>query len=465
MSDRASSSAKSRITKLLDENSFIEIGAEITAKSTNFNLQDEKQLSDAVVTGYGLIEGNPVYVYAQSSDIMGGSMGEMHLAKISAIYDKAMLQGFPIIGLLDSSGIRLREGVDVLNAVSTLYRKQTEASGVIPQITAVLGDCGGSAAMIAGLSDIVYMQEISGKLFIHSPNTLKENHIDKLDTSSCEFQSKETGNVDGYFNAEDVFFNLRKLITFLPSNNEDRRMNPKTDDSNRLVAFNKEADISDFIRELADDFDFIELKSEYATDMVTALMRLNGQTVAVVANRVNEKDSGLSVNGCYKAGRFIRFCDCFNIPILTLANSKSFQRTVKEESEILRAAANLTSSYAMATVPKVTLITGQLYGILYNILGSKGIGSDLVLGFEQSSIGVMDAKKAVKIIYPNANNDELKAKAAEYEKMQQGARAAAARGLIDTVIEEAYSRRYLIGAFDMLMTKREFSPVKKHSTL
>lgn len=465
MSGKAMNSAGSRIIELLDENSFIEIGAEITARSTNFNLQDEKQPTDAVVTGYGLIEGNPVYVYAQSSDIMGGSMGEMHLAKICAIYDKAMLQGFPIIGLLDSSGIRLREGIDVLNAVSTLYRKQTEASGVIPQISAVLGSCGGSAAMIAGLSDIVYMQEDKGKLFVHSPNTLAENHIDKLDTSSCEFQAKETGNVDAYFSAEELISNLRKLITFLPLNNEDRRIRPRTDDANRLVSFNKEADISDFIRELADNFEFMEFKSDYAPDMVTGLIRLNGQTVAVVANRFDEKNSGLSSNGCYKAGRFIRFCDCFNIPVLTLANSPGFSRTVKEERKILRAAADLASSYAMATVPKITLIAGQLYGTVYNIFGSKGIGTDLVLGFEQSGIGVMDAGKAVKIIYPDANNDELKVRVSEYEEMQQGSRAAAARGLIDTVIEVSYSRRYLIGAFDMLMTKREFSPVKKHSAL
>lgn len=319
--------------------------------------------------------------------------------------------------------------------------------------------------MIAGLSDIVYMQTEKGKLFVHSPNTLQENHIDKLDTSSCEFQSKEAGNVDAYFSAEDIFLHLRKLITFLPSNNEDRRMNPRTDDANRFVQFNEKADVLDFIKELADNFEFMELKSDYAPEMVTGLIRLNGQTVAVVANRANEKESGLSANGCYKVGRFIRFCDCFNIPVLTLANSKGFNRTIKEETKILRAAANLTSSYAMATVPKITLITGQLYGTVYNILGSKGIGTDLVLGFEQSEIGVMDAGKAAKIIYPDANNDELKAKTAEYEKMQQGARAAAARGLIDTVIEESYSRRYLIGAFDMLMTKREFSPVKKHSTL
>lgn len=465
MSDRAMNSARSRIIELLDANSFIEFGAEITARSTNFNIQDEKQPTDAVVTGYGLIEGNPVFVYAQSSDIMGGSMGEMHLAKICHIYDKAMLQGFPIIALLDSSGIRLREGIDVLNAVSVLYRKQTEASGVIPQITAVLGDCGGSAAMIAGLSDIVYMQEEKGRLFIHSPNTLKDNHIDKLDSSSSEFQLKETGNVDACFKEDEILFHLRKLITFLPLNNEDRRISSRTDEVNRLVHFNKEADVSDFIREIADQSDFLELKSGYAKEIVTGLIRLNGQTVAVVANRICEKESGLSADSCYKAGSFIRFCDCFNIPILTLANSKGFTRTIEEERELLRASAHLTSSYAMATVPKITLITGELYGIVYNIFGSKGIGHDLVLGFQDSGIGVMEAEKAVKIIYPEADSSELKIKAVEYEKGQQGVAAAASRGLIDTVIEEAYSRRYLIGAFDMLMTKREFSPVKKHSTL
>lgn len=462
MSDGAMNSARSRIIRLLDDNSFIEIGAEVIARSTNFNVQDEKRPTDAVVTGYGLIEGNPVYVYAQSSDIMGGSIGEMHAAKICSIYDKAMLQGFPVIGLIDSSGIRLREGIDVLNAVSALYRKQTDASGVIPQLTVVYGLCGGSAAMIAGLSDIVYMNEKEGRLFVNPPNTLQDNHVDKLDSSSYAFQGKRAGNADACYSEDEILSQLRKLVTFLPSNNEDKRMTARTDDANRLVSFDKESDISVFIRELADHSDYIELKADYAKEVSTGLIMLNGQTVGIVANADVEY---MSTDGCYKAARFVRFCNCFNIPILTLARSKGFRRTLEEESNILRASAALTSSYAMATVPKVTLVTGQLYGMAYNILGSKGIGADLVLGFATSEVGVMDAEKAVKIIFPDTDVDKLKEKAFEYAEKQQGAAAAASRGLIDTIIEPEYSRRYLSAAFDMLLTKREFSPVKKHSTL
>lgn len=461
MSDGSINSARTRMMKLLDENSFIEIGAEVTARSTDFNLQDEKKATDGVVTGYGLIEGNPVYVYAQAFEIMGGSMGEMHVAKICNIYDKAMLQGFPVIGLLHSSGLRLREGTDVLNAVSLLYRKMTDASGVIPQLTGIMGKCGGSAAIIAGLSDLVYIQDKDGKLFVNPPNTLEENHTDKLDTSSCEFQMSEAGNADGCFSEEELLLQLRKLVTFLPSNNEDKRMIAGADDPNRLLSIDSNSDVMSMIKEIADYGDYIELKDKFAVDVFTGLIRLNGQTVAVIANRKEE----LSVNGCYKAGRFIRFCNCFNIPLLTLADAKGFRRTVEEEAGILRAVATLTSSYAMATVPKVSLISGRLYGMAYNLLGSKGIGADLVLGFPEASVGVMDADKAARIIYPELSAEEQRQKASEYKATQQDAKAAAARGIIDTIIEPSYSRRYLIGAFEMLLTKREFSPVKKHSTL
>lgn len=465
MSDSAMNSAKARIVRLLDENSFIEIGALVTARSTDFNVQAQKQASDGVITGYGLIEGNPVFVYAQDVQVMGGTMGEMGAAKICNIYDRAMLQGFPVIALIDTGGIRLQEGIDALNGFAQIFRKQTDASGVIPQISAITGNCGGAAAIMASMSDVVYMSDNGASMFVNSPNTIKDNHKDKLDTSSVAFRANEAGDIDGHFSEDEMLSAIRQLVSILPSNNEDKNILPTNDDANRLLQLGYDSDIDEFIKEIADSGVVVELKKDYAKAIMTGFLRLNGQSVGIIANRANVSDYQMCSMTCIKASSFIRFCNCFNIPIITLANVTGFVRSIDEEKIMTRAVSRLASAYAMATVPKITVILDKVYGSPYTVMCSKGLGADLVYAYENSEIGVMDAENAVKIIYPDLSADELREKAAEYSNMQQKSKAAAVRGLIDTVIDIASTRRYLIAGVDMLLTKREFSPVKKHSTL
>lgn len=456
MGDNATNSGRSRILALLDPNSFIEFGSQVTAKNTDFNTQTKKCETDGVVTGYGIINGNPVYVYAQAGEIMGGTIGEMHSAKICELYDKAMLMGFPVIGLIDCGGVRLQEGIDALSSFAKIYHKQVAASGVIPQLTGLFGQVGGGAAILAGLSDVVYMEK-NARLFINSPNALENNHIDKLNTADAKFQGEICGNVDGVFAEGELIEELKRLVSIMPLNNEDKNVTANTDDINRMIVASKD-DVVEFIKDLADNYDVVELKPDFAKEIVTALIRLNGQTVGIVAN----KDDIVSANGLNKATHLIKLCDCYNIPVINLVNVVGFARTVEEEKVLTNAIAGYTAAYSMSTVAKLTVILNKAYGTAYSIFGSKALGADMVIGYDDSSVGVMDARIAASLMYENEAKEKIEAYATEYETSHQGALAAAKRGIIDTIIEPQLTRRYLVAAIDMLLTKREFSPVKKH---
>ena len=477
MSNTAKSLASKRISSLLDENSFVEIGGQITARSTDVNMSAADAPSDGVITGYGVIDSSLVYVYSQDASVLGGTVGEMHARKITALYDMAMKMGAPVIGLIDCAGLRLQEATDALNAFGEIYRKQALASGVIPQITAVFGNCGGGMAVAAGLSDFTFMESKSAKLFVNSPNALEGNTAEKKDTASAAFQSEEAGTVDFVGTEKEIFAGIRRLVSFLPENNEDNSYAECQDDLNRAVADIAAVcgDAAAVLSRVADDQVFVETKAAYAKEMVTGFLRLNGQTVGAVANRTvvldakgkaaGEFGAVLTADGCEKAAAFVRFCDAFDIPVLTLTNAEGYKADVENEKRIAKAAAQLTYAFASATVAKVNLITGKAFGNAFNVMNSKATGADFTYAWEGAQVGMMDAKLAAKIMYASDKGNEILEKAAEYEKLQASALSAARRGYVDTIIKPEETRKYLIGAFEMLFSKKEDGPVKKHGTV
>ena len=471
-------SASRRIATLLDEGSFVEIGVAVTARSTTFNLLEKAAPSDGVITGYGVIDGNLVYVYSQDADVLGGALGEMHAKKIARIYDMAMKMGAPVIGLIDCAGLRLQEATDALEAFGSLYHKQALASGVIPQVTAIFGMCGGGLAVVPGLTDFTFMEAKDGKLFVNSPNALEGNEISKCNTASAEYQSKTAGLVDGIGAEAEILGQIRDLVCMLPANNEDDMSYEEcTDDLNRICAdiANASEDTAIALAQIADNQILVETKKDYAKEMVTGFIRLNGMTVGVVANRSKvynaeaeveaEFDSVLTVDGCKKATDFVNFCDAFSIPVLTLTNVTGFAATVESEKNMASAVAKLTYAFANATVPKVNVIVGKAFGSAYVSMNSKSIGADLVYAWPTAEIGMMDAKLAAQIMYADADAETLNEKAAEYKELQSSPNSAAARGYVDAIIEPADTRKYVIGAFEMLFTKREDRPAKKHGTV
>ena len=475
--EAAKTPAVFRISELLDAGSFVEIGGAVTARNTDFNMQESKVPGDGVITGYGVIDGSLVYVYSQDASVLGGAVGEMHAKKITGLYDMAMKMGAPVIGLIDCAGLRLQEGTDALQAFGSIYAKQALASGVIPQITAVFGTCGGGAAILSGLSDFTFMEE-KGKLFVNSPNAIPGNHIEKCDTSGAAFQTQEAGNVDFLGTESEILSGIRELICMLPANNEDNDSYEEcTDDLNRLCAGieNGADDAALVLSMIADDQKFIEVKAGYAKEMVTGFVRMNGLTVGAVANRSKvydeegkvqqEFDGSLSAKGCRKAADFVTFCDAFEIPVLTLTDVNGFKASKCSEKTLAREAAKLVYAFANATVPKVNVMTGKAFGSGYLVMNSKALGADMVYAWPDAEIGAMEAGLAAKIMYPDVSADERKEKEDQYRSMQESAASAAARGYVDTVIRPEDTRKYVIGALEMLFTKREDRPSKKHGTV
>ena len=469
--------ASMRITSLLDAGSFVEIGGAITARTTDFNMQEKDTPADGVITGYGVIDGNLVYVYSQDASVLNGAIGEMHAKKIANIYDMAMKMGAPVLGLIDCAGLRLQEATDALESFGKLYQKQAMASGVIPQITAIFGTCGGGLSVVPALTDFTFMEEKKAKLFLNSPNALPGNDMAKCDTSAASYQSSN-GLVDAIGTEEEILAEIRELITILPGNNEDDASYDEClDDLNRVCAGIENAveDTAIALATISDDNVFVETKREFAKDMVTGFIRLNGMTVGAVANRskvyneeaevVAEFDGSLSADGAVKAAEFVEFCDAFNIPVLSLTNVNGFKASVYEEKHLAKAAAKLTYAFANATVPKVNVIIGKAFGSAYVTMNSKSTGADMVYAWPTAEIGMMDANLAAKIMYAGADADTLKEKAAEYKALQSSPLSAARRGYVDTIINPADTRKYVIGAFEMLFTKREDRPAKKHGTV
>lgn len=476
MSSSNNSLAMQRIVKLLDENSFMEIGSLVTARSTDFNLSNTDTPSDGVIIGHGLIDGNLVFVYSQDASVLNGTIGEMHARKIASVYDMAMKMGAPVIGLLDCAGIRLQESVDALDGLGRIFAKEAAASGVVPQISAVFGSCGGGLAAVSAMSDFTFM-ETKGKLFVNSPNAIAGNRIEKCDTSAADFQAKETGCVDGVGTEDEVLESIRTLVCMLPGNSGMGGLSEECQDDLNRACENLSAVKGDpryILSEVADDRLFFETKKDFAKEMVTGFIRLNGTTIGAVANctevydeegkKAEEFANVLSARGCNKAAEFINFCDAFSIPVVSLTNVKGYKANTCSEKNMAKAVARLTYAFSSANVPKVNVIIGEAYGSAYVAMNSKSIGADLVYAWPDAKVGMMDAKLAAKIMYADAGADVVSEKAKEYDALQSGVQAAAKRGYVDLIMEPEATRQYLVAAFEMLYTKGITDSLKKHGT-
>lgn len=454
--------ARARIDSLLDANSFVEIGALVKARATDFNLKQTDTPSDGVVTGYGVIDGRLVYVYAQDGNVLGGSVGEMHAKKIAGLYDLALKTGAPVIGLIDSAGLRLEESTDALNAFGEIYLKQSLASGVIPQITAVFGNCGGGLAISSGLADFTFMESSKAKLFVTAPNAIEGNRVEKCDTASAEYQYS-IGNVDAIGTEAEIFAGIRDLVSMLPDNNADVAIIECEDDLNRATENIDNADVATRVAMIADNGVVFECRPGYADCIMTALIRLNGATVGVVAN--NNADKEICAGGAEKAADFVNFCDAFEIPVLTLTDVASFKASEMSEKRIAKAMAKLVSAFANATVPKVNLVCGKAYGSAFVAMNSKALGADMTFAWPEAEIGCMDAKAAAKIIAGADGADAISKAESDYAELQNNVNSAAARGYVDTIVAPVDTRKYIIGAFEMLANKAVEGPAKKHGTV
>jgi acetyl-CoA carboxylase carboxyltransferase component len=475
-------SARERIGLLLDTNTFVEVGAFVKQRATDFNLSVKEAPADGVVTGYGAINGKLVYVYSQDATVIGGALGEMHAKKIVSIYDMALKVGAPIIALIDTAGLRLQEATDALEGFGALFLKQSMASGVTPQVTAILGNCGGGAAVIPSLSDFTFMTSKNTKLFVNSPNALDDKGANFEKYASAAFHAENTGIVDFIYETEvECLSAMRSLVDLLPSNNlEETPLFDTTDDVNRTTSelglmaniIDQGVNAKSLIASIADDNVVTEVKGTYANEVVTALVKMNGSTVGIIANNTVGNDGKLTSAGCKKMVSFIKICDAFNIPLITITDVAGFAASVAEEKAGLsKAIAKLTYSFASATVPKINLIVNRAYGTAYVAQNSKHIGADFVFAWPTATISVMDATSAVKIMYAEeieaskVADEVIAAKTDEYNAMQASPYTAASRGYIDDVIDPSSTRKRLIAALEMLFTKHVVGPEKKHGTV
>ena len=439
--------AYGRINSLLDAGSFVEIGAHVAAK---YSAAGEVN-GDGVVTGYGTIDGALVYVYAQDPSYLGGSIGEMHAKKISKLYDMAISMKAPVIAVVDCAGVRLNEGNDSLFSFGCMFRHQAKASGIVPQITAVFGTCGGGMAVAAAMSDFVFMEN-GGKLFLNSPNAVEGNYEGKCDTASAEFQSEKTGLADFTGTAEEVYAGIRELVSMIPhSNVDDFSFFECDDDLNRAVAGIDSLKCKvEMIQQIADNGKYLEVKADNAKCITTGFIKLNGNTVGVVANNSPEKN--ICFGGCKKAIHFINFCDAFSIPLLTLVDVDGFKRNENNEKLLARGLGKLTYSFVSASVPKVTVVVGDAYGTAGVIMNSKALGADIVYAWSGAKMGLMD--KALLDTITDAVDKDINA--VEYNARQ---------GYVDDIIAPAETRQRVAAAFEMLYSKDIDVLPKKHGTV
>jgi len=478
--------ARERINYLLDEGSFIEVDAFVKHRCSSFNMANVEAPAEGVVTGYGTIDGRLVFVYAQDFTVIGGSLGEMHAKKICKILDMAVKMGAPVIGINDSGGARIQEGVDALSGYGQIFFRNTRASGVIPQISVIMGPCAGGAVYSPALTDFIFMVDKSSQMFITGPQVIKA--VTGEEVSSEQLGGAMTHNsVSGvaHFIAPDeraCLDQIKKLLSYLPSNNMETPPSIMTeDDLNRMIPeldniipdnANKPYDMKDIIVRIVDDGDFFEVQPYYATNMITGYARLNGKPVGIIANQPKVLAGCLDINASDKAGRFIRTCDAFNIPILSLVDVPGFlPGTNQEYGGIIRHGAKMLYAYSEATVPKVTMIVRKAYGGAYLAMCSKDLGADVVYAWPTAEIAVMGPEGAANIIFkreiessPNPE-EERQMKIKLYRDEFATPYIAAQRGYVDDVIIPSESRQRLIGAFEMLQSKRDSNPPKKHGNL
>ena len=483
---RGKKTARERIEQLLDPGSFVEFDRLARHRSHNFGLDRKRPYGDGVVTGYGTIDGRQVAVYSQDFTVFGGSLGEVHGQKIAKVQDFALRTGVPIIGISDGGGARIQEGVAALTQFAEIFRRNVAASGVIPQISIILGPSAGGAVYSPALTDFIVMADGTSQMFITGPDVIKA--VTGENVTFEELGGGQTHNVKSgvahYLAADedDALDYVRHLLTYLPQNNlEDPPFEPTGDDplraDERLDTIvpdnpNKPYDMKEVIRMVVDNGQFFEIHEHFARNIIVGFARLGGHSVGIVANQPAVLAGVLDIDASVKAGRFVRFCDCFNIPIITFEDVPGFLPGVgQEHGGIIRHGAKLLYAYCEATVPKITVITRKAYGGAYDVMSSKHIRGDLNLAWPSAEIAVMGPEGAVNIIFRRelAEAEDPVAKKAElvqeYRDRFANPYVAASRGYIDDVIEPRETRSRLINALEVLRNKRDTNPPKKHGNI
>jgi methylmalonyl-CoA decarboxylase alpha subunit len=478
--------ARERLLLLFDENTFVELDAFMKHRCTNFGMELVDAPAEGVVTGYGYVDGRLVYAYAQDFTVVGGSLGEMHAAKICKVMDNALKVGAPVVGLNDSGGARIQEAVDALSGYGKIFFKNTLASGVIPQITAIMGPCAGGAVYSPALTDFTFMVDQTSQMFITGPQVIKT--VTGEDVTAEALGGAMTHNsvsgVAHFMSANDeaCILEIRRLLDFLPSNNmENPPVFETGDDVNTIVEAldtlmpdspNKAYDMHDIIRQIVDNGDFMEYMPHYAKNILTGFARIGGQSIGIIANQPKFLAGCLDINASDKSGRFIRTCDAFNVPLLNIVDVPGFlPGTTQEYGGIIRHGAKMLYAYSEATVPKITLIVRKAYGGAYLAMCSKDLGADLVLAWPTAEIAVMGPQGAANIIFRKEISEAADAAAERAKKVQEYTDEfatpykAAERGFVDDVIEPSATRPRLADALNMLSSKRESRPAKKHGNV
>ncbi len=471
---------------LLDPDSFVEIDAFVETRSIEFDMPKKKALGDGVVTGYGTIDGRLVFVSAQDFTVIGGSLGEMHAKKITKVMDMAMKMGAPFISINDSGGARIEEGIDALSGFGEIFYRNTLASGVIPQISVIMGPCAGGAVYSPAITDFIFMVDKTSHMFITGPQVIKP--VTGEDVTLEELGGAETHNTlsgVAHFkcaNEEECMKQIRRLIGFLPDNNlSDSELVNTNDDVNRIIPelnsvipddANKPYDMKQIILSVVDNADFLEVQEGFARNIIVGFGRINGRTVGIIANQPQVNAGALDVDSSDKAARFVRFCDAFNIPIVTFTDVPGYLPGVKQEhSGIIRHGAKLLYAFSEATVPKINVIVRKAYGGAYIAMNSKHLGADIVFAWPTAEIAVMGPEGAANIIFKKEigqADDPIKFRAEkiqEYRDKFSNPYIAAARGYVDDVIEPARTRIHIASALEMLVGKRETRPAKKHGNI
>lgn len=478
--------ARERIQMLMDPNSFVEIDAFVETRSTEFDMPKKKALGDGVVTGYGTVNGRLVFVASQDFTVIGGSLGEMHAKKITKVMDMAMKMGAPFISINDSGGARIEEGIDALSGFGEIFYRNTIASGVIPQISVIMGPCAGGAVYSPAITDFIFMVEKTSQMFITGPQVIKA--VTGEDVTFEQLGGAETHNslsgVAHFKSAteEECIRDIKRLLSFIPDNNlSDSELVNTSDDVNRVIAelntivpddANKPYNMKQVITSVVDNNDFLEIQEGFARNIIIGFGRINGRTIGIIANQPQVNAGVLDVDSSDKAARFVRFCDAFNIPVVTFTDVPGYLPGVEQEhSGIIRHGAKLLYAFSEATVPKINVIIRKAYGGAYIAMNSKHLGADMVFAWPTAEIAVMGPDGAANIIFRKdiANSDDpvnfRAEKIQEYRDKFSNPYIAAARGYVNDVIEPAKTRIHLAAALEMLTSKRETRPSKKHGNI
>ncbi|RIW33608.1 acyl-CoA carboxylase subunit beta [Bacillus salacetis] len=477
--------ARERIDILVDEGSFVELNPFIEHRSTDFGLDGMKGPGDGVVTGYGKVNGRPIYLFSQDFTVFGGALGEMHAKKIAHVMDLAVKNGAPFIGLNDSGGARIQEGVVSLDGYGHIFYRNSIYSGVIPQISVIMGPCAGGAVYSPAITDFVFMVDKTSQMFITGPKvieTVTGEKISSEDLGGAKVHNTISGNAHFRGETEEgVLQSVRELLSYLPQNNEEKPPMLKADeeddyrpDLTDLIPFDaiRPYDVRKVIGQVVDEGSFMEVQKEFAKNIVVGLARIKGEVVGLVCNQPKVMAGGLDIDSSDKASRFIRFCDSFNIPLITFEDVTGFFPGIKQEhGGIIRHGAKILYAYSEATVPKMTVILRKAYGGAYVALNSKSIGADLVFSWPNAEIAVMGPQGAANIIFAreiqHSNNPEevREQKIEEYREKFANPYVAAARGMVDDVIDPRETRIKLIQGLEMMRNKKEERPKKKHGNI